>query len=150
MAMARTHIICFGNELHGDDGIGPAIHAELLKRQLPPEVRIFRADVSGLAAVHCFEQCDQAIVVDAVQGFGQAGSIHILQAEDIAEESTLSIHGHGVGNLLALLPHLIDHPPRVKIIGIELSETRAFANRLSPPVARAIAPATERVLEAAR
>ena len=29
MACERIHVICFGNELHGDDGFGPAVHARL-------------------------------------------------------------------------------------------------------------------------
>ena len=56
MACERIHVICFGNELHGDDGFGPAVHARLAAAPVPEHVRLLRADIAGLAAIGCFEQ----------------------------------------------------------------------------------------------
>ena len=83
-APRSIHVICFGNELHGDDGFGPAVHARLAVGPLPAGVRLMRADIAGLAAIGCFEGCGQAIVVDALRGFGPAGSLHALDPADFA------------------------------------------------------------------
>ena len=107
-AGTALHVICFGNELHGDDGFGPAVHARLAAAALPAGVRLMRADLAGLAAIACFEGCAQAIIVDAVQGFGPPGSLHDLDACAIAAdaagyEARAGFHGAGVGSLLQLL-----------------------------------------------
>ena len=50
LAPRSIHVICFGNELHGDDGFGPAVHARLAAAPLPGHVRLLRADIAGLVA----------------------------------------------------------------------------------------------------
>ncbi len=41
------HILCFGNSLHGDDGVGPALASRLQAIVLPDDVRVFNAGVMG-------------------------------------------------------------------------------------------------------
>jgi hypothetical protein len=65
-------------------------------------VRLLRADIAGLAAIGCFEGCGQAIVVDALRGFGPAGSLHALDPADFAAdaaraEAPAGFHGAGLG-----------------------------------------------------
>ena len=91
MGYERIHVICFGNELHGDDGFGPAVHAHLAAAPLPAHVRLMRADIAGLAAIGCFEGCAQAIVVDALRGFGPAGSLHALDPADFAADAARAV-----------------------------------------------------------
>lgn len=152
MASDDTHIICFGNELHGDDGVGPAVHALLATKALPPGVRLMRADVAGLAAIGCFDGCRRAVLVDALRGFGAPGSVHDLDALPLVDgasrdEASGGFHGAGVGALLRLLPVALEHLPEIRLIGIEIESTTPFSPGLSAPVAGSIATAARKVME---
>ena len=152
MASDDIHIICFGNELHGDDGVGPAVHALLATKRLPSGVRLMRADIAGLAAIGCFDGCRRAVVVDALRGFGAPGSVHDLDALLLAEaadtdEAPGGFHGAGVGALLRLLPLALAHLPEIHLIGIEIESAQPFTPGLSHPVAGSIARAARRVME---
>lgn len=151
MVSERTHIVCFGNELHGDDGLGPAVHALLSQAPLPAGVRLMRADVAGLSAIACFENCDRVIIVDALRGHGPAGTLYQLDALPLAEaaardEAPAGFHGAGVGALLSLLPAALDVLPRMILIGVETLSTRPFAPGLSAPVEARVGEAAGRVL----
>lgn len=146
MASDRTHVICFGNELHGDDGFGPAVFAELQTQPLPGYVRLYRADVAGLSALNCFADCDRALVVDAIRGFGAVGSVHRLTVNDVVAEESLSGHGAGVGSVLELLPSALPTLPCVDVLGAEVEDVSPFHMGLTPRVAAAIPEAIEHVL----
>lgn len=152
MASDTVHIVCFGNELHGDDGFGPAVHARLAAASLPTGVRLMRADLAGLAAIGRFENCRRAIVVDAVAGFGPPGSLHELDAAAIADgsahdEARAGFHGAGVGSLLQLLPAALDRLPEIRLIGVEAGHIAAFSPGLSGAVAAAVDAAAARIMD---
>lgn len=143
----RIHVICFGNELHGDDGFGPAVYGTLAGQPLPAESRLYRADIAGLSALDCFEGCDFAVLVDAVSGFGEPGSLHELAPKDLlAGPSTAAWHGEGIAGLLAQWPHALYKAPATLILGAELGVIEPFLAHLSEPVARAVAPCAARIL----
>jgi hydrogenase maturation protease len=146
----RINVICFGNELHGDDGFGPAVFAALEGHPLPAGCRLFRADVAGLSALACFEDCDLAVVVDAVSGFGVPGSLHILEPGDVDGRPAAAWHGAGIAQLLAHVPHALDPAPAAVILGAELGSIEPFSARLSEPIARAVEPCVEQILSMVR
>lgn len=143
---SNCHIVCFGNELHGDDGFGPAVHARLAAICLPPGVRLFRADTAGCGALALLEDCGRAVLVDAVSGFGEPGSLHKLPPEAIAVESGGSGHGFGVGGLLALAAAILPRLPQINLIGVETTAIRAFAPGLSPKIAAGLPAAVDLIL----
>ena len=141
------HIVCFGNELHGDDGFGPAVHARLAGMRLPPGVRLFRADTAGCAALALLEDCARAVLVDAVSGFGEPGSLHNLPPEAITVESGGNGHGFGVGGLLALATAVLPRLPQINLVGVEAAEIRAFAPGLSAKVATSLPAAVDLIVK---
>lgn len=153
MESERIHVICFGNELHGDDGFGPAVHARLAEAPLPGHVRLLRADIAGLGAIGCFEGCGRAIVVDALRGFGPAGSLHALDPADFAAdaaraEAPAGFHGAGLGALLALLPAALDRLPQICLIGVEAARVAPFSPGLSASVAARVDEAAAHIRKA--
>lgn len=147
---SSCHIVCFGNELHGDDGFGAAVHRRLEQMPLPDGLRLFRADTSGPAALACLEDCDYAVLVDAVAGFGPPGSLHCLATDRVALEGGLSGHGFGVGGLLELAKAVLPRPPGMCLVGVEASNLHAFSCELSPDVAASLAAAIDLVLHTAQ
>jgi hydrogenase maturation protease len=136
-AMIRRHILCFGNPLHGDDGFGPAVFAHLARRRRPDHLSLFDAGTPGPAALALFEDCDEAIVVDALAPAGTPGRIARLSADSIVSESVLAPHGMGLGYVLQALAALPGPKPFITIFGAEAESHRPFKPGLSPAVAQA-------------
>ncbi len=136
------HLICFGNDLHGDDGFGPAVCRRLAEQPLPADVRVFEAGTRGLDALALFEGCDEAIVVDAAEPAGQPGRLAFPDAEICAEDSSLPGHGAGVGYLLRALSAL-GTPPRLRVMTAEAAALTPFQPGLSPPVETAVEEAAQ-------
>jgi hydrogenase maturation protease len=149
MASERVSILCIGNALHGDDGLGEAVWLRLAELDLPANVRLGRAAFASMAALAGIEGCDRAIVVDALQGFGEPGSVHCLPADAIAAEDSPVGHGAGLGHWLAQLPMWFEPVPSVEVIGVEVAQLNAFVPGLSAVVAAALDQVCERVLERA-
>jgi len=149
MASDRVSILCIGNALHGDDGLGEAVWSRLAEVELPANVRLGLAPFASMAALAGLEDCDRAIVVDALHGFGEPGSVHCLPAGAIADEDLPIGHGAGLGHWLAQLPVWLESVPSIEVIGVEVAQLTAFAPGLSTVVASAVDTVCERVLERA-
>jgi hydrogenase maturation protease len=143
-----THVVCFGNAWHGDDGFGLHVYRRL--RELDAVPRLFDAGTAGLDALPYFEGCDRAVIVDAVWTGGTVGTVHRLTAGDLERPGgELSLHDLGVASLLAALAALSGRPPEVIVIGAEVGEIRPFSDRLTPPLEAAVDEAVRLVLREA-
>ncbi|MCQ8182595.1 hydrogenase maturation protease [Methylomonas sp. SURF-1] len=132
------HILCFGNPLHGDDGFGPAVYRRLAQLPLADGVRLFDAGTPGLAALALFQECCEAVVVDALAPAGQPGRLVELPPEAIPLEQAAAGHGYGVGYLLAALAVLPEPAPAVRIVAAEAAVIEPYRPGLSEPVAAAV------------
>jgi hydrogenase maturation protease len=131
-------VICFGNAWHGDDGFGQHV-----LRRLPAGVAAFDAGTAGLNALGYFEDCDKAVIVDAMRTGAPVGTVHRLLPRDLESPSgEFSLHELGVGAVLAALRE----PPDVVLVGAEVGEVHAFTDRLSAPVEAAVPEAVRLVL----
>lgn len=137
--MARVHVLGFGNIYQGDDGFGPAVCAALAGEQLPPDVRVFDVGTTGLHALNLLEDCERAILVDAMASLGAPGSVHRLRPDDaLIPGDPLSTHGLGLAHLLRVLPLVVGQPPELLLVCAEARELKAFSDRLSPEVRDAV------------
>ena len=134
------HVIFFGNELHGDDGFGPAVCLRLAACDLPADVRLFDAATRGLDALSLFDGCQQAIVVDALEPGSHPGRVSQPAAQSLLPELALPGHGAGLGFVLSALAAL--GTPLPTIIAAEAEQVRAFAPGLSPAMQQAVQNAT--------
>jgi len=130
-------ILCFGNPLHGDDGFGSAVFSELAELPRPENLELIEAGTPGPAALALFEDCEEAIVVDALAPAGEPGRISHPAPENIVAESPPAAHGAGLGYVLQALAALPGPCPRLRIIGAEAESHRPFQPGLSPAVAQA-------------
>ncbi|MGB7792759.1 MAG: hydrogenase maturation protease [Terrimicrobiaceae bacterium] len=145
------HIICFGNVMHGDDGF--AIHVLRRLKEgcvLPRQVRVFEGGVAGLQALPYFENCRKAIVVDAVKGTGNIGSVYRLNPEDLSDpEREFSLHNLGVNHLLAVLPIYLGEAavPQIVVIGAEVCVSARPSDRLTPILAASLNVTLEKIMD---
>jgi hydrogenase maturation protease len=135
---AVRHIICFGNPLHGDDGFGPAVYQRLASFPLPDGLRLFDCGTAGLGALSAFDECDEAVVVDALAPAGSPGRLSYPSPEEIFLENVVAGHASGVGYLLRVLATRPDRSPKIRILAAEAATVAPFQPGLSEPVARAV------------
>lgn len=143
-------VIGCGNLLRGDDGIG--IHAlrKLAELPLSKEIRLMDAGTRSLDMLFQMEGADKAVIVDAVQGGLEPGTIYRLTKEDL---------GHWDGNFVSLHELKLEHILRmgeeilgerfarqIVIFGVEAGDVKE-GMELSPKVKRALPRLVDLVLK---
>ncbi|MFZ2450322.1 MAG: hydrogenase maturation protease [Methylovulum miyakonense] len=137
--MGGRHIICFGNELHGDDGFGPRIYTELCQLAWASDAEVFNAGIAGLDALRFLEGCRQAILVDALTNFGKPGDVCLVRPEELANRpQRLSGHGLGLPYLLEAFKSLRGPVPEILIVGVEVTAVKPFSPGLSAKTEQAV------------
>ena len=144
--MGKRHIVCFGNELHGDDGFGARVYSELCQLAWPKDVEVFNAGIAGLNALRFMEACRRVILVDALANFGNVGEVCVLKPEELAARNQqVSGHGLGLPYLLEALKVIRDPLPEILIVGVEVTAIEPFSFGLSDKTEQAI-PKTVRLI----
>jgi len=142
--MGARHIVCFGNDLHGDDGFGSRIYAELCQLTWPKDVEVFNAGISGLNALQFLVDCSQVILVDALANFGNVGEVFLLRPEDLADRvQQLTGHGLGIPYLLEALKVIREPLPDILIVGVEIVAVNPFSPGLSDKTEQAVSKAVQ-------
>ena len=96
--MYEKHIavFCVGNRLHYDDGVGPAVYDEVMRRfDVPDNVSMFDLGVLTMDMISYVESCDVVIAVDAMEHSGhEPGTILRGTPDDIApaQGANMSLH----------------------------------------------------------
>lgn len=148
-------VLCFGNELHGDDGFGPAVGRRLADdpaRPLPPTWQLHQIGTRGLDALALLHDCKTAILVDAAAPQGHPGRLCEPDPAGLVPEQTLAGHGLGLGGLLQALRALHGEAgptarpgPVLRLLTAEMSALTPFRLGLSEAVEAAVAPAAAQV-----
>ena len=85
----RCAIICVGNKLMLDEGIGSAVYEALLERyEIPDNVTCFDVGCMSLDMLNVVRDYDFIVTVDAVDGTGEApGTVFRFAPDDVARHS---------------------------------------------------------------
>jgi len=124
--VSRIVVIGIGQELRGDDAVGPEIvrtwrqeHSETASR-----VHVELSPLPGLGLLDLLEAAQIAILVDAVQSGEKPGRIHLAGMEDLDAfaPGSASAHGFGVAETLALGQQVSPDslPKQVILLGVEI------------------------------
>jgi hydrogenase maturation protease len=114
-------ILCVGNVLLSDEGVGVHVANELLKIDFPPNVSVFEGGTDGFRLIDIITGADRLIVVDAVKGGGDPGSLYRFDIDDVTHSPSgfkTSVHQIGILEVINL-SELIGKKPRTTIIGVE-------------------------------
>jgi hydrogenase maturation protease len=132
-------VLGVGNLLLSDEGVGVHVAQELMEMNFPPEVRVVEGGTDGFGLMHVLLEAERVILIDAVKGGGQPGSIYRFEIEDcppFPDVFKTSVHQISILEVINL-SGLIGSTPRTTIIGIE-PQCLEMGMKLSPKVARAI------------
>ena len=134
----QTFICCFGNPIHGDDGVGLAVY-ETLKRQGLTSVG-FYGDVP-LNALDAFEVSQHIIIVDALVKPEQEGCVQVLNVEDLSESDhamQASNHFNSIPYLIKAAQHSLPVMPSLDIFTVAIKPVQSYQQGLSPKVSQGV------------
>lgn len=143
---ANALVICIGNDLVADDGVGHVVYNELTRRDLAQGTRLKLLGLGGMALLGEFSGEDLLVVVDAVQFGVSPGTVHVLDWEDLPEGgSHVSCHGIGIREAIEVSKKLYPEttPKSVYLVGIEGQCFDQLGKGLTAEVAASIPSAIE-------
>ncbi|MGB9792037.1 MAG: hydrogenase maturation protease [Thermacetogeniaceae bacterium] len=138
--MGKKVVVGIGNLLLKDEGVGVHVVRALERRSLPCDVELVDGGTAGPDLLPYMSGAEKIIVVDALKGGGEPGSVYCLTPDDCepkAEGNPLSLHDLGILVALRDLELLEGRRPHVVIIGVEPKELD-WGIELTPEVAASI------------
>ena len=117
----KSVILGVGNLLLSDEGVGVHVANELTKIDLPPEVSVVEGGTDGFRLLNVITETDRLIVIDAVKGGAEPGSIYRFDIDEVRNcPSGFKTSVHQIGILEVIdLSGLIGKTPHATVIGIE-------------------------------
>jgi hydrogenase maturation protease len=141
-------VLGVGNLLLSDEGVGVHVANELLKMDLPPEVSVVEGGTDGFRLLNIITEADRLIVIDAVRGGEEPGSIYRFDINEIRNVPTgfkTSVHQVGILEVINL-SELIGKTPQATVIGVE-PKSLEMSMELSPEVKAKVPRVIELVLD---
>ena len=132
-------VLGIGNEAMADDGLGVEIVRELGRRRLPEGVRTAILGPDPLDLLLLDSRADGLVIVDAIVGDGQPGTLRILSVDDIlgtrASNAPSSLHQVGLQETFRLAKAMgLERTMPIVVVGIEAGAIQPGAE-LSPGLA---------------
>ena len=134
-----TKILCLGNSLLADDGLGPAV-AEQLRRLKLPDVEVIDTAESGFYLLDSVLNCKRLIVVDAITTRRvPPGTIHCLGEAEARGSPGGSPHYVGMFEVLETARQLrMAVPNDVQVLAVEVDDLLTIGGAMTPHVRDAV------------
>jgi hydrogenase maturation protease len=146
-----TRILCLGNELVRDDGVGIRIGRILMALPLPTDVRVELAPQLGFDLLDVVAEAGHVVLVDAMSTGRTPGTCVTLEGRAIERYSAGASASHtiGIAELMDLAHRLAPSRPPASLhfVGVEGVSFTDYGTELSPQVEAAIPAAVEAVLQ---
>ncbi len=146
----QTRIICLGNELVRDDGIGMRVGRVLTSLPLPPGVRVELAPHLGFNLLDVVAEADRIILVDAMSTGRPPGTCVTMEGRAIERYSAGAAASHtlGIAELMELALRLAPERAAATLhfVGVEGVAFDRYGTQLTPAVNDALPTAVEAVL----
>jgi len=145
-------VVCLGNELVGDDGVGIRIGRVLERLPLPPSVDVMIRPNLGLELIELLDEYERVVIVDALTSGRAPGTcVRLDPSETVRMASCPSCsHSLGIPEILQLVERM--HPEQadraVVIVGVEAASIDQFEVGLSESVCLALPDAVATVVDA--
>jgi hydrogenase maturation protease len=121
-------VVVLGNEVAGDDALGPRVARELEHRRLP-HVDVVDLGLDPSRLIDLLPGREMLLVIDAVEAEGAAGRVIDCPWDEavaaVAHDVRLSTHGLSVADQLRLAGAVGALPPVVWFVGVTVSDFEA-------------------------
>ncbi|MBM3298851.1 MAG: HyaD/HybD family hydrogenase maturation endopeptidase [Deltaproteobacteria bacterium] len=131
-------VLGVGNILLKDEGVGVRVIEELQRRySFPEQVKVIDGGTQGLWLLSTIQQAHHLIVVDAVLGGGEPGTLYRLQRDDLPKglRAKQSAHDSDLVESLNLCSLLGEGPKTVVVFGIQPADIQPYGLELTEAVA---------------
>lgn len=145
----RILVLGVGNILFTDEGIGVKVVNYLFEKYtFSDNVTLRDGSTLGIELMDPIMLCDQLIVVDAVFGDDEPGSIYRLTGDDLRKSISFrnSMHQTDLVDTL-IFCRLAGKCPEAVIVGMEPADLETMSIELSPLIEKKIPAMAERVLD---
>jgi hydrogenase maturation protease len=147
----HTRILCLGNELVKDDGVGIRIGRILLSLPLPANARVELTPQLGYDLLDAVAGAERIVLVDAMSTGRKPGTCVVMEGQAIERYSagTAVSHTIGIAELMTLAQRLVVNPTPAKLyfVGVEGGAFDGYGIDLSPDVMQALPEAVDAVLQ---
>lgn len=146
----RIVVLGVGNILLKDEGVGVRVIEKLQGQYtLPENVRVVDGGTQGLWLLSTIQEADHLIVVDAVLGGDEPGTIYRLTKDDLPKGLRVkqSAHDSDLVEALNLCALLEAEPKSVVVVGIEPADIQPFGVDLTEKIAVKVDELVLRVLD---
>lgn len=134
---SRIIFLCIGNDMRGDDAIGPMIAGKLKKIfKKTPDLMVINAETvpENYTGTIRKENPSHIIFIDAVEMKSNPGHIRLVQREEIADYS-ISTHAMPLSFMIKYLESFTD--ARMLLIGIQ-PKNMEMSNSISDEVQKSV------------
>lgn len=134
---SRIIFLCIGNDMRGDDAIGPMIAGKLKKIfKKTPDLMVINAETvpENYTGTIRKENPSHIIFIDAVEMKSNPGHIKLVQREEIADYS-ISTHAMPLSFMIKYLESFTD--ARMLLIGIQ-PKNMEMSNSISDEVQKSV------------
>lgn len=141
-------IISLGNELRGDDGIGPRVLEQLTKIKHPIPIKFINAGADAFIILEHLVDSDPLVLIDCAQMDMAPGSVIKFEIDSQSLKKTdrlLGLHGFSFAEIVQLAQQ-VGKPASCTVVGIEPKSTE-IDTPLSLEVEEAIPRAMQLVLK---
>lgn len=129
-------VVALGHPDRGDDAVGGLVVDHL--RADPPLDCALAVVINPLDLLDVWEDADPVIVVDAVTGGAEPGTVDVIEGAALASIPAASgTHDLGLGDVVAMADALQRRPARLAVVGIQGARFEIGAP-LSPGVSDAV------------
>ena len=129
-------VLCVGNPLMGDDGVGVELAKRLQERDYGPLVHVEEGGTLGMTLLPLLEDADTVILVDAVKTGAAPGTLVTRSKEELPRHQIGMKEVLGAAQLCGTLPRAIT------LVGVEAAHTD-FCQPMSAEVRAAMPQALE-------
>ena len=142
-------VVGIGNLILQDEGVG--VHAVNLlteSKSLPPEVELVDGGTHTYDLLDLFCEADVIIIIDALQGGGEPGTLYRAPLEDLSlrpQDNCTSLHQLHFIEAVHMV-QMLGHNPEIIVYGVE-PEVIDWGLELTPKVAAQLPRLTQLIAE---
>ena len=145
----KVLVIGLGNELLGDDAVGPAVGRKvfeaLAQKRLGLEMHYEAAELGGWRLVDLLPGYDRVVIVDSIQGGGgPLGTCYRIDLGDADTAHLTAAHGISLSDAVALA--YPGDPAEVTVYGVEAERVWDFGEGLSEELERRVPAAVDDIV----